>query len=279
MPQALIEWDGNAGPYDALDIGVGVTVSNVDIGGEFQWNFTLTRKPLGSTAVLAGVGNSRTLIPDVEGTYAVTVIVNNNPSLFDESAAAVLFYPSNLREPAPRETLEWDSVDGWSADPSFHQLWERANHGLGPKPVASASVWGRFWHVPGGIGVADTFEVCLKDSSDVYNWIDVSGDLKANKDLTVVDKSFADHNTILTLAEVNDTYIRVDTSGGATNLFLPPGASVGTRTRIKRVGVNPLTITPSGGDTIETAGILNYTFNRTAFSLIYIPSATDWEIY
>lgn len=279
MPQALIEWDGNPGPYDALSVGVGVTVANVDTGGEFQWDFTLVRKPLSSAAVLAGAGNSRTLVPDVEGTYVVNIVVNNDPNLADESAAAVLYYPSGLREPAPLETLEWDSTNGWSSDPALHAIWERANHGVGVQPAASATVWGRLWHVPGGAGVADTFEICLKDSSDVYNWVDVTGVVKSDKVLTIVDKTFANDGETLTLAELNDTYIRVDTTGGPTNLFLPNAPPNGTRTRVKLIGANDLTLTPLGGDTIELAALLTFNIIRMAYAITYVTSATDWEIF
>ena len=173
MPQASILWDGNPSPYDALDIGVSVTISNDDIGGEVTYDYQLIKRPVNSTAVLVGSGASRTLTPDVVGTYIVRLIVNGSAALTDIGAGAVLYFPSNLREPAVEETFEWNSTEGWAE--TFKQIWERANHGYGVKPAASASVWGRIWHEAGAPTIADTFEVCLKNASDVYEWINLLG--------------------------------------------------------------------------------------------------------
>jgi len=41
----------------------------------------------------------------------------------------------------------------------------------GSKPAAGVAQRGRFWLTEGGAGVADIFEVCLKNSSDVYVWV------------------------------------------------------------------------------------------------------------
>lgn len=40
----------------------------------------------------------------------------------------------------------------------------------GSKPTCDATARGTVWYVAGGAGVADTFEVCRKDGSDVYAW-------------------------------------------------------------------------------------------------------------
>ncbi|MEL7341909.1 MAG: hypothetical protein AAGM67_15610, partial [Bacteroidota bacterium] len=97
MPQASLLFDGNPAPYDQIQIGVAVTVTNQDIGGEFQWDFNLIKKPLNSTVTLAGAGNSRTFVPDQVGTYIIQIIVNNDPLLTDTGATAVLYFPSNIR--------------------------------------------------------------------------------------------------------------------------------------------------------------------------------------
>lgn len=171
MPQADLLWNGVPGPYDQLIVGTPVTIANNDSGGETSWVFTLEKQPVGSTALLTGVGNSRSLTPDKPGTYIVKVVVQPG-SLTDISSGAALYFPSDLREPAPKETTEWDLTDGWSS--ALTDLFERSNHGVGPKPPASAAVWGRIWHIPGGLGVADTFEVCIKDASNNYHWIDLT---------------------------------------------------------------------------------------------------------
>jgi len=39
------------------------------------------------------------------------------------------------------------------------------------KPVADATTEGTFWVVKGGVGVADSTQVCLKSAADTYSWI------------------------------------------------------------------------------------------------------------
>lgn len=41
----------------------------------------------------------------------------------------------------------------------------------GSKPACGSTYRGVVWHEFGGAGVADTVEVCTKDSSDVYAWV------------------------------------------------------------------------------------------------------------
>jgi hypothetical protein len=41
----------------------------------------------------------------------------------------------------------------------------------GAQPTCSATTRGMQWVIHGGTGVADIFQVCLKDSSDVYGWV------------------------------------------------------------------------------------------------------------
>jgi hypothetical protein len=40
----------------------------------------------------------------------------------------------------------------------------------GAKPACSSSIRRYRWYVEGGAGVADTYEVCMKDAADVYAW-------------------------------------------------------------------------------------------------------------
>lgn len=171
MAQAEIRWDGNLGPYNQLDVGTPVTVSNNDNGGEVSWVFTILKQPIHSTAVLVGAGNSRTLTPDVLGTYIIQVVVNG--TLIDVSSGAALYFPSEIREPAPLETTEWDGSPGWAE--AMTDLFERANHGVGVKPVPpTVTEWGKIWHTVGGAGVDDKYEACIKDNTGTYIWVDLT---------------------------------------------------------------------------------------------------------
>lgn len=46
----------------------------------------------------------------------------------------------------------------------------RANAGNIAKPTCGTAFRGQLWFTEGGAGVADTWEICRKDSSDVYAW-------------------------------------------------------------------------------------------------------------
>lgn len=39
------------------------------------------------------------------------------------------------------------------------------------RPAASAARRGEIFYVPGGAGVSDTIEICLKDAADAYAWV------------------------------------------------------------------------------------------------------------
>lgn len=39
------------------------------------------------------------------------------------------------------------------------------------KPTCDSTIRGQHWTIPGGAGVADIFQVCLKDASDIYAWV------------------------------------------------------------------------------------------------------------
>jgi hypothetical protein len=41
----------------------------------------------------------------------------------------------------------------------------------GSQPTCDASQRGKMWNIEGGAGVADLFQVCQKDASDVYAWV------------------------------------------------------------------------------------------------------------
>jgi hypothetical protein len=201
--------------------------------------------------------------------------VNADPLLVDVSGGSDLLYPSNLRIPAPGETTEWDSTNGWAS--AARELFEFANHGLGIKPPAAEAVLGRIWHTLGGAGVADLFEVCLKDSADVYNWVDL---ISAPQKMGTVTKTVSGP---LTLVEVDNTIIHVDTTLGPVNLTLPPVTATvdGTHCVVKRYGPNIVTLTPSG-TTID--GLASYDLNnnnRESRSLVYIhkPPVTQWDIF
>ena len=42
------------------------------------------------------------------------------------------------------------------------------------QPAASASIRGQLWIIQGGAGVADIFQVCIKDATDTYVWVTVT---------------------------------------------------------------------------------------------------------
>jgi hypothetical protein len=44
----------------------------------------------------------------------------------------------------------------------------------GTKPTCSSGTRGTSWYVAGGAGQADTYQICVKNSSDVFSWIDVA---------------------------------------------------------------------------------------------------------
>lgn len=236
MPQAAIRWDGNAGPYSGLVVSTPVTVSNLNVGGEVSWEFALFSKPVGSAAVLADTVNDweKTLTPDVPGTYHVRVVVNG--SLLDASAAAVLHVALTetnalLRMPGTGETTEWDSDDGWAE--SMKQVYERVSHGFGARPSAAVTYRGRTWLTRGGVGVADTLDVCMKDALDVYVWKDV---------LAATSGGVEGH-----LAE--DVTSQID---GLTDTFVIPDYESGTL-MVSRNGVeeNPTLITEIGTTMVQ----------------------------
>jgi hypothetical protein len=44
----------------------------------------------------------------------------------------------------------------------------------GTRPTCSTTTRGTSWYVAGGAGQADTYQICVKNSSDVFAWIDVA---------------------------------------------------------------------------------------------------------
>lgn len=182
--QAKLLWYDNdslsfvPSPFDGLVLGQEVILANDNLGDEYSWQFRMVKKPFDSSATLISSGlpsHQRKFTPDAYGTYIVRLVVNNAKQ--DVGAAALLYSPSGLREPAFGEQVEWDS-DGWAK--AQRAVYERSAWGVGARPVASESVWGRVWHTPGdkttpGPGTADTFEVCLKDAADVFAWTSLTG--------------------------------------------------------------------------------------------------------
>lgn len=78
-------------------------------------------------------------------------------------------------------------------------------------------------------------------------------------------------------------FVRVDPTAGPVDIALPSGATlnVGDQIVVKNSSdsINPMTITPNGGDTIDgISGALSSAAARASFSLI-LTSATTWEIY
>jgi hypothetical protein len=44
----------------------------------------------------------------------------------------------------------------------------------GTRPTCSTTTRGTSWYVAGGAGQADTYQICVKNSSDVFEWVDVA---------------------------------------------------------------------------------------------------------
>lgn len=125
--RARILWDGVYGYTGGLEIGTQVVLTNDDLGGETSKRWTLSKRPAGSSALLADLGGGAMgLTPDVYGTYEVRLVVNN--ALLDIGHGAAL-YPSQDREPSVGEGSGLDPVSGWGL--SAKSLWRDVGLGLG----------------------------------------------------------------------------------------------------------------------------------------------------
>ncbi|MEL7427709.1 MAG: hypothetical protein AAFN81_32255, partial [Bacteroidota bacterium] len=120
-----------------------------------------------------------------------------------------------------------------------------------------------------------------KDENDVYSWLDITSKASSLKRLSPITKTIADDGTTLTLEELDDGYIRVDTNAGPVTLNIPLLAlsEDGLRFRIKRIGTNPLTLVASAPQTIELAPLIVYNLDRLSYTFIWVNDANDLEIH
>lgn len=179
MATASIRFDGQPTNYVGLVKGTPVVVSNNDNSGVTSWIYELVGKPAKSTlilGVLSGeptptpVGSTTKFTPDIEGTYKIRLRVNG--SVIDEGLSAVLYIPSNLREPLVGEQLGWNTQEGWAR--ALKDVFEKLNwyaHS-GTKPAAAVEHYGKIWHTLHGTN--DLFDVCVKVGGS-YQWVSLMG--------------------------------------------------------------------------------------------------------
>jgi hypothetical protein len=179
MATASIRFDGQPGNYVGLTKGTPVVVTNNDNSGVTSWIYELVGKPAKSTLLLGVLpgeptplpaGSTTKFTPDVEGTYKVRLRVNG--SIIDEGLSAVLYQPSQMREPLVGEQLGWNTQEGWAR--ALKDVFEKLNwyaHS-GTKPAAAVEHYGKVWHTLHGTD--DLFEVCVKVGG-VYQWVSLLG--------------------------------------------------------------------------------------------------------
>src|SRR3990172_13081551 len=114
MASAEIEINGVAGSEEDLELGVEVTLTNVDDTGVTDWLWELLDIPTGSIAVLADeTTDTATFTPDVEGSYLIKLTVNTNEDT-DTAIAAVKTLRNRIRIPAAGERTETSATRGWA---------------------------------------------------------------------------------------------------------------------------------------------------------------------
>lgn len=115
MTRAIIKVNGVDGSNDNLPINTLVNLSNDGNGGETTYLWSIVDKPAGSLSSLSSTTiQSPTITPDSEGTYELSLIVNQGLSDQASTTAiiAVRQLKSGLRIPAATETIE-DGPLGW----------------------------------------------------------------------------------------------------------------------------------------------------------------------
>lgn len=115
MTRAIVKINGVDGSNDNLPINTLVQLDNDGNGGELTYLWAFLDKPEGSLAVLSSTSiHNPTFTPDVEGTYLLSLIVNQNlPDESDATAiAAVRQLRTGQRVPAAGETTQ-DAATGW----------------------------------------------------------------------------------------------------------------------------------------------------------------------
>lgn len=118
MARAQIQINGVASSNVDLPLNTQVQLSNNDDGSEQSWTWTLV-PPSGSQAALSSTTSvNPTFTPDVEGSYLITLLVNQvlppAAQLTDSAVAAVLDLKTAQRVPAYAETIETSTTQGWA---------------------------------------------------------------------------------------------------------------------------------------------------------------------
>jgi PKD domain len=116
VTRALIQVNGVDGSNDNVPIATLVTLNNDGNGGELTYLWTIIDQPEGATDSLSStVIQNPTFTPNKEGTYKLSLVVNQN--LADESdttaIVAVRQLKSFQRVPAATETFEDSAQTGW----------------------------------------------------------------------------------------------------------------------------------------------------------------------
>lgn len=112
------------------------------------------------------------------GAYAAKIEGTPNPTDGTDSSKifklhASLYGRSLIDQPRDTDyALELTGGQGLSVSGKTNQLQLSTAAG-GAKPACAAGTRGSFWYEAGGVGVADTVEVCRKDSGNAYAWVSV----------------------------------------------------------------------------------------------------------
>lgn len=117
MPVANISVNGVAGPDFVVPINTIVSLTNVNVGGEVTYNWTILDQPEGTADVLSNSAiQSPTFTPKKEGTYLLQLVVNLGlgTQSIDYVTIALIELKTGLVIPAAGETITADSIKGWA---------------------------------------------------------------------------------------------------------------------------------------------------------------------
>jgi hypothetical protein len=117
VPQARVKINGTDGSNLNLPIGVLVSLSNDNIGGETSYLWAILDQPAGPADNLSSTSSATpTFTPNKEGTYLIRLVVNGpplSPSFENQVTAGILQIKTGTRVPAAGETVESSASEGW----------------------------------------------------------------------------------------------------------------------------------------------------------------------